>query len=184
MKKSVLFIKGEKINLVLLDKELHLDTIVVGANDQEVNRFTNLCTYPMGETIETDWIEKNYKNRDNVVFGIETLEGKYIGNIGLHNINLINRIATLGILIFIKEEWGNGYATEAESLMIKYAFETLGLNKIEALIFAENIASRKAAAKNHFEEEGLLKQHFYRRGKFHDIVQIGLLRSNWEEHKK
>ena len=57
MKKSVTFIEGEKINLVILDKELHLALIMVGANDQGVTRFTRLTTYPVNETGEIKWID-------------------------------------------------------------------------------------------------------------------------------
>jgi RimJ/RimL family protein N-acetyltransferase len=43
--------------------------------------------------------------------------------------------------------WGRGIATEAAGRLLRHAFETIGLEKVMAVIFAENAASRRVLEK-------------------------------------
>jgi RimJ/RimL family protein N-acetyltransferase len=44
---------------------------------------------------------------------------------------------------FAKRYWGHGFASEAGAAVIKYGFEALGLDRIVAIAWPENIASRR-----------------------------------------
>lgn len=48
---------------------------------------------------------------------------------------------------FGREFWGKGYATEASSIFLRYAFETLGLERIVAIVLPENKASIRVIEK-------------------------------------
>lgn len=43
--------------------------------------------------------------------------------------------------------WGRGMTTEATRALLRYGFETIGLNKIAAIVKPENIASQKVIRK-------------------------------------
>jgi len=43
--------------------------------------------------------------------------------------------------------WGRGYATEAALASLRFGFEQLGLNLIIALVYADNLASRRVIEK-------------------------------------
>jgi RimJ/RimL family protein N-acetyltransferase len=79
------------------------------------------------------------------VFALETKSKKFIGTIGLHEINWISRLAEMGILIGAQDEWGKGYASEAEKMILHYGFFFLNLRKIVVTIYKENKGSLIAA---------------------------------------
>ncbi len=85
---------------------------------------------------------------------------RLIGNVGIHGIHPVNRTAELGYLLF-RDYWGKGYATEAVSLAVDYAFETLNLRKLFARVFAPNGASAAVLAKNGFVSAGRLSGQLY-----------------------
>lgn len=77
-------------------------------------------------------------------------------------------------------EWGNGYATSASRLLVGYAFDELGLHRIEASTFASNSASKRVLEKLGFTEEGRARKAAYIEGAWIDKQQFGLLESEWE----
>ena len=50
--------------------------------------------------------------------------------------------------------WGNGYSTEAGTALLKHGFETLGLNRIAAIVRPDNLASQGVIKKIGLKEEG------------------------------
>lgn len=77
--------------------------------------------------------------------------GKVIGSIGLHSTSLSNTnpaIAALELGYVINPAyWGNGYATEAATALIRYAFDTLNLDAIWCGYFIDNDQSRRVCEK-------------------------------------
>jgi RimJ/RimL family protein N-acetyltransferase len=75
--------------------------------------------------------------------------------------------------------WGMGYCTEAASLIVKYGFENLQLNRIYATHLPRNPASGRVLQKIGMRLEGQQRQHRKNRGKYEDLVLYGLLREEW-----
>ncbi len=76
------------------------------------------------------------------IFVVELLEGKIIGEAGLFNsFNELNHLE-LGYIIDQKY-WGKGYGKEICESLIEYGFKKLGLSKITARMYKENVASVK-----------------------------------------
>lgn len=71
--------------------------------------------------------------------------------------------------------WGQGIMAEALNTIIKFGFTELGLNRIEALVMVENLASAGLLRKLGFTEEGVLREHDFFKGKFHDMRCFALL---------
>ena len=94
------------------------------------------------------------------VFAICVEGEKNIGNISFE-INRKNRNAELGIAIFDKNYWSQGYGTESIQLLFKYAFEILGLHKVYLNVVANNARAAKAYEKVGFKEIGRRKEHWY-----------------------
>ena len=60
---------------------------------------------------------------------------------------------------FLSESyWGNGIASEALKTIIKFLFEKVNVNRIQAEVMPENEVSKKVLLKNGFTKEGLLRQ--------------------------
>ncbi len=77
--------------------------------------------------------------------------------------------------------WGQGYATEAGAAVLKYAFETLKLNRVAAEHFGLNPASGRVLQKLGMRYEGTLREQMLRRGQYEDSVVYGMLASEWRE---
>jgi ribosomal-protein-alanine N-acetyltransferase len=78
-----------------------------------------------------------------------------------------------------------GLMTEAVGAIIDFGFGKLHLNRIEALVGAENTASLRLMEKFNFVQEGVLRQHYFTGDKFEDSVVFARLSypqlSGWEE---
>lgn len=76
-----------------------------------------------------------------------------------------------------KEYWNKGYCTEAAREIIKYGFAKLELHKIYATHLANNPASGKVMEKLGMKQEGVLRQHVQKWGKYYDLIYYGILRN-------
>lgn len=80
---------------------------------------------------------------------------------------------------FCESCWGQGLATETVRALTGYLFETVGLNRLEAYVMPQNLASQRVLEKNGFVREGLLRQANFWTGKgVVDLVVYSLLRSD------
>ena len=68
-----------------------------------------------------------------------------------------------------------GYATQAVAAVVRYAFETLRLHRIEANIMPRNKASRRVAEKCGFREEGASPRYLKINGVWEDHIHMALL---------
>jgi len=105
-----------------------------------------------------------------------------IGIVGLGLINYISRNASISIFIYDKSYRGMGYGFEALKLLLKFAFESLNLHKVYARISKSNIQSVNIAKKLGFVQEGILREHYYSGGVYHDKISISLLRSEYKKN--
>lgn len=95
----------------------------------------------------------------NRVFAIETLaDRKYIGTISLHNVNWLCRHAELGMLIGNKECWGRGYGSDAVRILLRLAFDKVGLHRVHLHVFDFNQRAISCYEKCGFRREGLVAE--------------------------
>lgn len=74
---------------------------------------------------------------------------------------------------------GQGLATEAVRVLLDVSFE-LGLRRVEAACFAENLASRRVMEKVGLRQEGyFVKESAHRDGTWRDGVSFALLAEEW-----
>lgn len=77
--------------------------------------------------------------------------------------------------------WRRGLMTEALRVIIQFGFHRLALNRIQALVMLENRASVKLLHKLGFQEEGILREYKFFKGKFQDLRCFSLLKRDYEE---
>lgn len=106
---------------------------------------------------------------------------EYCGQISLECINHRNGTAELRIVIGAAEQRAKGLGGEAIRMLLHYAFETLGLRRIELDVYADNSAARLCYLKAGFKEEGVKRQHVWKNGAYRDIVFMAVLRDEYEE---
>ncbi|MBI1742951.1 GNAT family N-acetyltransferase [Candidatus Acetothermia bacterium] len=176
------FLVGTRIYLRAIEREdAHL--FVTWLNDSDVNR-TLLTSRPINLPYELDWVEKSYHREHDITLGIALKEtDQLIGSTGLHKLDYRNRHAMFGILIGEKSEWNKGYGTEATALTVKYAFETLNLNRVWLHVYEHNARGIKAYEKAGFRQEGVLRQDSYREGRYWNTITMAILREEWDALK-
>ncbi len=103
-------------------------------------------------------------------------DGKPIGRFSL----TVNRRHSGGEVAYYiaKQAWGKGYMTEVLTRVIRFCFEELGLNRVEADHFAENPASGRVMEKSGMKREGYARQKYCKDGVFHDAVLYAVLKED------
>jgi len=127
--------------------------------------------------------QESFKKGLMIAFAITHRQnGFFIGGISLNNIDKQSELAEMGYWIG-KPYWNQGYGTEAARAILKYGFEALGLNRIYANYFKQNLASGRIMQKIGMKYEGCQRQQFKKWGNFVDLVLYGILKSEYIEHK-
>jgi len=155
--------------------------------DSRVRRNLLVGRYPFSQGAEAAWLARRAEAPavDNVTdvvmgFGLKG-EDRLLGGSGLHHISMIHRNAEWGIFIGRAEEWGKGLGREVARAMLGYAFETLNLHRVYLRVNADNERGIRAYKGAGFIEEGTLRQHIYVEGEYLDMVQMGILRTDWRK---
>lgn len=99
---------------------------------------------------------------------------KLIGVIGHYRIKPENYRAELGYML-LPEYHGKGIVSEAVKEAVKYGFQVMKLNSLEAIIDPDNYASAKVLEKNGFVKEAHLKEYEFFEGRFLDTVIYSIL---------
>ncbi len=123
---------------------------------------------------------QGFKNRKFIRWCIATKENDtVIGLITLHNFDIWNSQAEIGFMLN-KIYWGQNIMGEVSHEIIKFAFEIIGLNRIEASIHPNNIASIKLSKKLGFQREGLKKEAAYnnRTDEYEDRLIFGITKNS------
>ena len=81
--------------------------------------------------------------------------------------------------VLAKKYWGAGYMLEAMKAFVAFAFEHVGLRRLEAEIDPRNVASAKLLERLGFAKEGLLHQRWANKGELTDSAIYGLLHADW-----
>ncbi len=115
--------------------------------------------YPRSFTREdaVEWIDRNLRRYENDGHGIMALvlksTGEVIGDCGIVR-QIVEGEPMLEVGYHLRRDnWGQGYATEAARACIDYAFRDLGAEKVVALIRPENVPSRRVAERNGMHAE-------------------------------
>lgn len=166
--------------------ESDAEDIVKNANNLNVSRYLLLVAHPYTEENARGFIkhcmeEANQNPRESYELGIE-YEGKIVGAIGLTSIDEFQETASFGYWLG-EDYWRNGITSEAAREMLRFAFEDLGLRRINVEVFVENEASENLLKKLGFNFEGTRRQFEKAKstGKIHDTNIYGLLREEWEK---
>lgn len=107
---------------------------------------------------------------------------KPIGEMAILDINHLNRNATVRISIFDKKYWGNGYGTEAMSLLLEYGFTMLNLHRIGLDVFSFNERAIKSYKKLGFQQEGRIRDELFYDGEYHHSILMGMLDTEFQKN--
>lgn len=134
-----------------------------------------------------EWFEKDIDAAlpPNLLFSIQALtDDRLIGFIAFDGLNWTDRDAFVAIGIGEPAYWSQGYGSDAMRLMLGYGFTELNLHRISLTVFEQNPRGIRSYEKCGFRHEGRIHDFLLRDGKRSDMLQMGILRAEWEHLAK
>ncbi|OFW08465.1 MAG: UDP-4-amino-4,6-dideoxy-N-acetyl-beta-L-altrosamine N-acetyltransferase [Acidobacteria bacterium RIFCSPLOWO2_12_FULL_59_11] len=172
-------IVGKRLQLRAIEAD-DLVLLIKWRNDPKVYQYF-FEHEPLSLEMQRRWFETFLARGDEKLWIIEIAgEAKPIGTIGLVHIDWRNRKTEIGrILIYGEEQRGRGYGSEAEWLVLRYAFDHMNLNRICCEVYADNERGIQIHKIFGFKEEGRFREHIFRDGEYREVVYLALLRSEY-----
>ena len=149
------------------------DMFTYGSNDN----VTKYVLWNTHESIEDskgfiEMVLETYKMHPFYHWGIE-FEGKFIGTIDYVMLQEHNKVGEIGYVL-AEEYWNKGIVTEAARKVIDFGFNELGLVRIQARCFTENIGSFRVMEKTGMTHEGTLRKAMFAKGRHRDIEMYAI----------
>ena len=164
---------GERIYLSPRNLE-DVEKFTEWMNDFEITDYTGRSYQTMTLQNEKAYLEKEQDNKSGFAI-IDLQADEIIGIVGLHEINNINRTATLGIFIGNKDYRSKGYGTEAIKLILDFGFNYLNLNNIDLALMEFNKRALKCYEKCGFKEIGRRRKCKFINGRYYDSILMDIL---------
>jgi ribosomal-protein-alanine N-acetyltransferase len=163
--------------MVLNDAE----AVFAYASNSEVSRYTLWETHRSIEDSRAflEFATQKYENGGEPDWGIVYRgNGCLVGACGLVNWEAEHARAEVGFVLS-REYWGRGLMSEAVRAILRFGFERMNLNRIEARCIAENAASARVMEKAGMVYEGTLRQREYIKGAYRDIKLYAILKKGF-----
>jgi UDP-4-amino-4,6-dideoxy-N-acetyl-beta-L-altrosamine N-acetyltransferase len=107
-----------------------------------------------------------------------------VGLVSLTSINRTNRRCDWAYYLGSPNVRGKGIGKSVELNVLAFVFETLALNKLCCEVFVSNQKVISIHEKFGSVVEGTRREQIHKNGEFHDIVEMGILRNDWERNVK
>jgi len=174
-------IVGKRITLRAWEKS-DLEAFTRWFNDSEVTIYLGNACPSLSLAEESKYMDENI-GRPYTYSIMLNENSTLIGNCDLHNINMRDRTAELGIVIGEKVYWNQGYGREAISMLLEIGFDHLGLNRIGLFLVSINNRGYRCYLASGFKEEGRLRQKSFIGGTFHDEIVMSVLAEEYRTLK-
>ena len=110
---------------------------------------------------------------------------KYVGSTRFYDIQLKHKTLQLGYTWYGKIAQGTGVNKNCKFLLLEFAFDTLGMERVE---FRADIENKRSIAAMHSigcQTEGILRSNCFKQdGSRRDSIVLSILKSEWESHVK
>jgi RimJ/RimL family protein N-acetyltransferase len=131
------------------------------------------------------FIAKRAAAADPYAYAIVSMSGRVVGYFTLLRIAPEHRVIEVGHVLYSPALQRTPLGTEAQYLLAKYVFETLGYRRYEWKCDALNAASQRAALRYGFVYEGTFRQSMINKeGRNRDTAWFSMLDSEWPERKR
>lgn len=155
-------------------------------NDGETISYLSMRA-PMSEPMEEQWFNRmlEREGKDAYHFVMCRLEDdKPLGTIGLFSVDTVNGNAGIGIAIGEKSVWGQGYGTDAMFALLDFGFGQLRLERMWLEVDEFNARARRSYEKCGFVLEGTERHAIFKKGQFHDVLLMSILREEWAAQER
>ncbi|SES06083.1 GNAT family N-acetyltransferase [Salipaludibacillus aurantiacus] len=149
-------------------------------SDPEVTKYMNITPFSDKSQAEEmiSLFNSLSEKKEAVRFAIiEKASGGLLGSCGYNLIDKVNAKTEIGYELSSRH-WGKGYGSETVSGLVRYAFESMNMNRIEARVEAENHNSVKMLEKLSFQYEGTLREAELSKGRYVDLKMYSKLKGD------
>jgi RimJ/RimL family protein N-acetyltransferase len=155
-------------------------------NNPEIRNAVMGYRFPITETMEDRWYDQILSDQSGrrASFAIEeNIDSVFVGFVHLTEIDWPCRAAQFGIVIGDTSYQCRGIGSEATRLALRYAFDTLNLDRVELRVSQPNARARHVYRKLGFREEGCLRRAAFIDGATIDVVVMGILREEFRDDR-
>lgn len=124
------------------------------------------------------WLDKIRKD-DTVIYWMVEVDGTPIGVVNISEIDFTNETCTKGVYIGVVEKRTMQLFASLYFSLYDFIFRKLGMNKVETEVFSDNTAVVDLNRRLGNQQEGCLRQHIKKEGKYYDVIRFGMLRDEW-----
>ncbi len=136
----------------------------------------------ISQDVDQAWFDDYLRRRGIDVRCAILVDGdqRPIGLVSLTGIHPVHRYAELHLLIGRRDLHGRGLGTDVTRQMLRHAFHDLNLHRVFLGVLASNDAALRVYDKAGFTREGVARGAAYKRGRYEDVVQMAILRAEFE----
>lgn len=132
-----------------------------------------------------DWAKPAFLEERLQFTVIDKQSNKIAGSTAFGNFSARDQRIEIGWTWLGREFQGSGINLQMKMLMLEYAFETLGMKRVEIKTDVLNQPARKALLKMGITEEGILRSHtLMTKGRRRDTIYYSVLLEEWRELKE
>ena len=173
--------KGKNVLLRSI-KESDQNMLLQWANDPDVWPMLGTWHFPVTEQDQRSWFENLSANSLNQRFAIEAPDIGLIGTANLVDINWKDRNAFHGMMLGSIDIRGKGYGKDTIMAVMRYAFEELGLQRLDGSMIEYNKASLAVYCKKcGWCEEGIQRNWYFRNNRYWNKIIVGVTRDDYFE---
>ena len=170
---------------VLLRPLMQEDAVYLSAYVKEEPRLWQYALTPITTEQEFDQyiktaIESRHLKSAYPFIVFDKLQNKYVGSTRFYDIQLENSSTQFGYTWYSEKTWGTGLNEHCKLLLLTYAFETIGFERIEFRADNRNKRSIAAMQKIGCTVEGILRNHLPTSdGTRRDSIVLSMLKKEW-----
>ncbi len=128
-------------------------------------------------------IQTEFDNEKTVRWGIVLKpQNKVVGMVGFNYWDQQDHRASIGFDLR-QDHWRRGIMSEAVHEVLRFGFEDMRINRIEADASLYNVGSITLLRKVGFLQEGIQREQYYEDGNYHDLALFALLKREWQYHQ-
>jgi [ribosomal protein S5]-alanine N-acetyltransferase len=173
-------LEGERVTLRLVTRADCTARYVAWLADPEVNRYLETRWSPQPLESVRAFVDGMLESTHSYLFAIVRREtGEHVGNVKVGPVDARHAYADVSYFVGERSAWGKGLGTEAVQLATDFGFERLGLARMQAGLYRENVGSQRVLEKCGYVVEGTLRSKLALGDGRDDHVVLGLLRDEW-----
>jgi UDP-4-amino-4,6-dideoxy-N-acetyl-beta-L-altrosamine N-acetyltransferase len=116
-------------------------------------------------------------------YWIVVCDGEDVGLANLYAIDRSHRRCYWAFYLASSSARSKGVALQVECMVLNYVFDDLKLEKLCCEVLSFNRGVIEIHRRFGFVQEGLFRKHIYKRGEFHDVICLALLKEEWARRR-